>query len=304
MLAIETIMSDPFIKTSETMSTISETVPKLKAMAGWYWFKTGFKIFKSQPFSIGAAFLFYLLLLMLANAVPYLGFILGCLLWPVLTFGMLKICAEVAVERNAKVTMLFDGFKGDRLQEFLNAGVVYLLLCIIVFVVSLLLFGLILLGAGIPLSELKQFNSNADLLDQLGVAYIFLLGILFLLASLFLSTALWFAPALIGWKSMKAGKAVFYGLYGILRNMGPFCVLCFIWLFFGVILTLLVIGLLSLFTASPVVLFVVMVTVLLPIALMSSVIMMTSLYASYVNIFGLPTVSNSTGLAIDEDDQA
>lgn len=166
------------------------------------------------------------LLIALVKQVPYLGALASIILVPVFTMSFMAMCEELRHGRRLRANLLFAGFR-TRLVPLLVLGALYLFSILATLWLSSLADG----------GTLMNWLMWGRLPDQTAWDD----GRLFrgiLIASAIATpvlAAFWFAPLLVAWDGMSAGKSLFYSFFGCMRNWRPFFI-------YGLVLALLVIG--------------------------------------------------------------
>lgn len=158
--------------------------------------------------------------------VPLLGNIAGQLLFPVFAGGLMLGCRAIDRGETLTVGHLFAGF-GERLGPLIIVGLVYTAIAV---AIALAVFGLLLafFGAAI-VSQLWQLQSLEDPLAIVSMLGSLLLAVMvgalvFLLLYLPLLMAVWFAPALVVLRGVAPLDAMRLSFRGALRNFMPFLV--------------------------------------------------------------------------------
>ena len=93
--------------------------------------------------------------------------------------------------------------------------------------------------------------------------------------------AIWFAPALVTWKNMAVGKAIFYSFFGCLRNWLAIVVLLILIFGFTVLCALAVIFITESLGIGDLSIF-----VLMPIAFFLTTVAYSTIWPMWVDIFG------------------
>jgi hypothetical protein len=243
---------------------------KLPARVGWHWVKQGFTVFRKQPGALMAILFSCMFVSLLSTILPVVGVLLPALLAPLFTIALLQGCADIDNDKRALPNLLLAGFKSPMRKQLLLLGVVY------VAVVGVAFLALQLLGA----DAIAQINENPGKLDPKMVNG--LQGAAFAASLIYMGgwTLTCLAAPLIYWQKMALGKALFFSVVTVVREIKAFAVmmvslyaLCQL---MGVI-PLLLFG-------SPQLAF----AAIFSIILMLIVVMHCSLYAAYRQLFGPP----------------
>lgn len=293
---------------------------KLKPSFGWIWIRSGWRLFRRQPFAFVAVLFFYWLLLLTASAVigwiahglglllPFasadliagFGSVLVAMFTPALTVGFMQACRSTEAGQPVHPLLLFAPLRSGRktLRSLLMLGAIQTaaLVCI-VFLTS----GLdtpqpkepaastttsqaaaagqpapqatdpgATSAAGAPVSPADQeaIRREATARAIQGLAY------------LPVALLMWYAPMLATWHGLPAGKALFFSIVAVWRNLGAFLVYGLGWLAiwmscsFAILLISSLVG-----TANLAAVFA------LPLVMLVLTWMYCSVYPSYATVF-------------------
>lgn len=188
--------------------------------AGLEWVRLGMRTFLRQPLALSGLFFMYVALVMVASLVPVLGPLIGGMLMPAMTLGLMAASAEADRGRFPMPGMLFTAFRAgrERQRAMLVLGAIYA-------GGSMAASALATLVAGAPQPPVP---GQAPQLDP-GMALTLVLHVpLFLM--------FWHAPALAHWHAVSPVKSLFFSLVAIWRNFGAHAVFTLAWLgvFLGV----------------------------------------------------------------------
>ena len=194
----------------------------------------------------------YLAIILPISMIPLIGSVITTLLAPVFAAGMMWGCQAVAQQQDLEINHLFAGFKKNT-SQLISVGGIYMasLLAVAVMVV------LSMDSATIAAIKLEQglTTEQADaMLPPLFFAMLCIVPILM---------AYWYAPLLVGLNNLTAGQALKLSFTVCLKNLLPFFV-------YGVIFTLMLLVAIIPFGLG---------------LLVAVPVMMTSLYASYEDVF-------------------
>jgi hypothetical protein len=182
------------------------TTPQMRivpAVHGWQWLRASFPIL-GRNMALWLLFVFlYWTALSLVYAIPYLGPAAFLISTPAFTLGFTNMARESATGRALVPQMLLAGFRSNR-RAMLTLGGIYLVAVLIVVWTTIGLHGDTLAGL---------MRGRVSATHGIGAAAATFLG---LYAPVML--AFWFAPPLVGWHGMSAGKALFFSFFAALRN--------------------------------------------------------------------------------------
>ncbi|MDR1062986.1 MAG: hypothetical protein LBL48_03500 [Azoarcus sp.] len=240
---------------------------------GWYWLIEGFALWLRNPAFLSFITFSSVLALFAVLLVPYIGELLGMMLFPSLTLGIYNGCRAIDRRRRLSPELLLSGFR-RRAFDLLLAGFCNFAIVKAVTVCSIPIDG----GAWWGLLE------NAEAPDTMTLTSPrFLYAALMMLALLTpWSIAYLFVPQIIGWWRLPVAQALSSSLTGCLRNWLPLLVYMLCYAFFVCMLSALVINFFNLIKEGLGTLAcTVFILVMFPILL-------GSFYVAARDIFGLP----------------
>jgi uncharacterized membrane protein len=239
---------------NNSLQTTSLQIKQVPAANAWAWTVRGFELFKANPAMWIILFVIYLAIMVPISLVPVIGSVMSTLLAPVFAAGLMWGCKALTQQQDLEINHLFAGFKQNTAQLIAVGGYYMVsLLTIAVFVVlSLDKETVDVLMKG---QTVSPEQASAMMLPIL-IAMFFLVPVLM---------AYWFAPVLVGLNNLTATEAMKLSFKACLQNVLPFFV-------YGLIFMLLLIVALIPFGLG--------LLVVVPV-------MMTSLYASYVDVFNI-----------------
>jgi hypothetical protein len=240
---------------------------------GWYWLIEGFMLWGRSPAFLSFLAFSCILIIILAAIPPYVGDLLGLILYPGLMLGVFNGCRAIDRKRNLSPGLLISGFRRHAF-DLLLAGFCHFIVMTALLLSSWPIDGgmmwRVITHAEIP--SITVFTSPPLLYSLI------LTGIL---------SALWtvvylFVPQLIGWWRLSVPRALMYSMKGCLLNLLPFFVYAFCFGFFIIILSALVINFFELVAEG---LGVVICAVFLLISIPA---LIASFYVAARDIFGFP----------------
>ena len=241
------------------VSNDSIEIRQVPASNAWDWIVSGFELFKANPAMWIIILVIYLAIIIPVSLVPVIGSVLSTLLAPVFAAGMMWGCKALAHQQDLEINHLFDGFKKNT-SQLIAVGGIYMM-CLLMIAVSVVLSldsgTIAMLRAG---QELSPEQANLIVMPIL-IAMLFIVPILM---------AYWYAPILVGLNNLTAIQAMKLSFVACLKNMLPF-------LLYGFIFMLLLVAAIIPFGLG---------------LLIAVPVMMTSLYASYVDVFSIVEPAN------------
>ena len=185
----------------------------LPAGRGLRWLVEGFSIFQHRPALLSFLVLGYWLSMAVVSAIPLFGQLASFLLIPAFSVSLMNACRLIDRKEELPPQVLFSGFHRN-LQTLLTLGVVYVLATLVILGLSALFDG------GLLFRMLVMGETPArEVLDKTSVFISAQLTIVLLIPVIL---AFWFAPVLVAWHDMTAGKSLFFSLVACLRNWRPF----------------------------------------------------------------------------------
>lgn len=177
------------------------------ARTGIEWVKLGIRTFLKQPLALTGLFFMYMAAVLVITQIPLIGLVLGPMLVPAATLGLMAATAEAASGRFPMPTVLLSAFRAgrQRARAMLVLGAIYT-------VGSLLatLLGALLGGDPGPVPAPAEGQP-----PQLDARTIYTLLLHLPLVVLF-----WHAPALVHWHGVAPVKSLFFSAVAFLRNFG------------------------------------------------------------------------------------
>lgn len=248
-------------------------VRRLPLWHGWYWLVEGFTLWGRNPAFLSFLTFSFILAIFVASMLPYVGELLGAILYPGLMLGIFNGCRAIDRKRKLSPVLLVSGFRRYA-YDLLLAGFCHFI------VMNAVLLSTRLIDGGI----MWQVFTAAEIPDTAILAFAPFRNSLIFTLILF---ALWgmvclFVPQLIGWWRLSVPKALAFSLKGCLFNCLPLFTYAFCFSFFIIILAALVINFFEL-TAEG--LGIVVCVVFLLIAIPS---LIASFYVAARDIFGFP----------------
>jgi hypothetical protein len=253
------------------------------ARTGISWVKQGIRTFLRQPLALAGLFFMYMAVVLVISFVPVIGPLVGGMLVPAATLGLMAATAEASRGKFPMPTVLISAFRAgrQRARSMLVLGLVYA-------TGSLLATWLgSLVGDPAPLGAVTEPRVDVSTLVTL-----------VLHTPLFLM--FWHAPALVHWHGVTPAKSLFFSTVACWRNMGALTVYSLVWmgvfLAAGIVLTL--IGALAGGASAAR-------AVMMPAALLMAAMFSTSIWFTFRDSFSADappdTVSGPAAGSADED---
>ncbi len=233
----------------------------VSARTGLQWVRLGVRTFFRQPLALSGLFFMYMAVVLVVSQLPVVGVLIGGLLVPAATLGLMAASAEAHSGRFPMPTVLVSAFRAgrQRMRAMLTLGLIYA-------IGSMLATTLAALIAG-PMQPPQA--GEVDTATVLALALHAPLFVLF-----------WHAPALVHWHGVTPVKSLFFSAVAVLRNLGAHVVFGLGWL--GLFLALgSVLGLLGNLLGGPSL----AQALMLPTALLMAAMFSTSIYFTFRDCF-------------------
>jgi len=249
---------------AENLEIQALTIKQVPIGNAWVWIVKGFHLFKANPAMWIILLVLYLAIMIPVSMLPVIGSVVSTLLAPVFAAGMMWGCQALVRNQDLEINHLFEGFKKNT-SQLISIGGIYM--------VSLLLVAVIVvLALDKQTAELLVQGKDLSPEQADGMLMPIMIALLLIMPVLM---AYWFAPVLAGLHNLSAIDAMKLSFSACLKNMLPF-------LLYGLIFMVLLIVAIIPFGLGLV--------VVVPM-------MMTSLYSSYADVFGIePLVTATTNL--------
>jgi MFS family permease len=175
------------------------------ARTGFLWVKLGMRTFIKQPLALTGLFFMYMAAVLVLSQLPFVGAVLGGMLVPAATLGLMAASAEAARGRFPSPAVLVSAFRAgrQRARAMLMLGAIYTAGSMLATLIGTLLTGE------------PSAASAADAQPQVDVRMLVILALHSPLIILF-----WHAPALVHWHGVTPAKSLFFSAVACLRNLG------------------------------------------------------------------------------------
>lgn len=244
------------------------------ARQGLMWVRLGMRTFFRQPMAMIGQFFMFVATVSLLSLLPVIGAMLGIVLVPAATVGLMAATREAHQGRFPMPTTLISAFRAgpQATRSVLTLGVLYLMGFGAVLGVTYLADG----GSFLRL-YLGQQAMSEEALMQGG-----LLGasMLFLMLYLPLTLVFWHAPALVVWHGVSPAKSLFFSAVACLRNFWAMTTFSLAWtaLSLGIFMIAALIG--GAVGGAPAVM-----GLLYPVGTMLAAMFFTSIYFTFADSF-------------------
>jgi MFS family permease len=236
------------------------------ARTGFVWVKLGMRTFVKQPLALTGLFFMYMAGVLVLSQLPLVGAILGAMLVPAATLGLMAATAEAASGRFPMPSVLISAFRAgrQRARAMLVLGAIYTVGSML----ATLLAG-VLVGEPNPSLAADSQNPVIDTRSMVALLLHTPLIVLF-----------WHSPALVHWHGVAPVKSLFFSAVACFRNLGAMLMYGASWLAVFVVVGFVFSSLGMMLGGVAVARSVMMPTVLLLVAMFS-----TSLYFTFRDSF-------------------
>jgi hypothetical protein len=239
---------------AENLETQTLKIKQVPIGNAWAWIVNGFTLFKANPAMWIILLVIYLAIMIPVSMLPVIGSVVSTLLAPVFAAGMMWGCQALVKNQDLEINHLFEGFKRNT-SQLITIGGIYMVSLLFVAVTVVLALDKETAELLVQGKDLSPEQADAVLMPIM-IALLLIMPVLM---------AYWFAPVLAGLHNLSAVDAMKLSFAACLKNMLPF-------LLYGLIFMVLLIIAIIPFGLGLV--------VVVPM-------MMTSLYSSYVDVFGI-----------------
>jgi uncharacterized membrane protein len=185
-----------------------------EAAQGWAWIVEGYRYFRRSAALWILLTVIFLAMIVGMQVIPFVGWIAGTLLMPVLVGGFMAGCR--AIERGGELELahLFAGFQRNTAQ-LMMIGVIGFILTMAIMVPAAVVLGIgglfaVMTGAA---TDPSAYGASTVLAMLLVAALVIPVNM-----------ALWFAPALVMLQDQTAVRAITQSFKGCMRNIVPFLI--------------------------------------------------------------------------------
>lgn len=211
---------------------------KLPARTGIEWLKSGFLLFRQQPFLMTTLLLIHLLTILLLMSVPVIGQVVPILLIPSFAIAIQQACRLIDEGRPITFMVVLTGFQKESIGPLCKLGVVYLVAMVAIMLATSPFIDYTAMVAALKTADGARPETLDPALRTSLLVYTLMI-VLVMITMLLLA----FAPALTYWKRMPTFKAVFYSVFAIFGAAGPILTMLFaglgIFLFVSMVFSLI-----------------------------------------------------------------
>ena len=180
------------------------------ARTGIQWVKLGIQTFFKQPLALAGLFFMYMAAVLVLSQLPLVGPILGGMLVPAATLGLMAATAEATKGRFPMPSVLLSAFRAgrERASAMLVLGAIYTAGSLLATFLGTVLTDAPAAAASVPADvQMAQMDMRTLLVLALHTPLLVLF---------------WHAPALVHWHGVAPAKSLFFSAVACLRNFGAF----------------------------------------------------------------------------------
>ena len=245
-------------------------VKSVPAMHGALWVAHGYRLFRAYPFAWLALCPTVWVVLLASMFIPFAGPVIGLILMPALTAGLMLAASEAQHGRIPGPAAVLAPVRANS-RAFLQLGFAYAAMVFAVMLLGLWMGGPKAAGVPPPSTLGNPLGSLRTLMFALPLYVPILL-------------AFWFAPALVHWHGMKPVKALFFSLAASWRNLRAFMIYGLLWVVLQIVLPLPLSKLIRLLL-PPDAADLLLAFIFVPYGLIVACTFVCSYYSSYVALF-------------------
>lgn len=193
------------------------------ASTGTLWVKQGARTFVRQPVALTGLFLMFMALMSLISMIPLIGGILGLVLIPSASLGLMAGAQEALAGKFPRPLTLFCAFRvsKDKSKQMLLLGVFYAIGFLILAALSALMDGgsfakFYLVGSTLT----KELILKSDFQQAMWLALVLYIPF---------SALFWHAPALVFWHGVSVPKSLFFSGVACVSNWRAFIMYAMTW---------------------------------------------------------------------------
>jgi hypothetical protein len=201
----------------ETVTLEGDYIPggrSVPAGHGWSWISASWGLFKRRPGLWIGMWLLFVIIMMGAGVLPFIGTVLTTLFWPVFVAGFAIGCRTLDEGGELELNHLFAGFR-ERFGTLVGVGAISLL-------ASLIIGMIVGLTLGIGAFTLMQNDPAA--MEALGFTTMVLMFLVFIALLLPVMAAAWFAPLLVVFHQEGVLDSMKSSLFACVKNILPLLV--------------------------------------------------------------------------------
>jgi hypothetical protein len=180
------------------------------ARTGLAWVRLGIRTFIRQPLALAGLFFLYMTAVIAVAQLPHVGVIIGGLLVPAATLGLMAATEEATKGRFPMPSVLLSAFRAGRQRAR-----------------AMLLLGAIYTAGSMVATRLAMLTMGDQPVAEGEIDFTALVALL-LHTPLFM--LFWHAPALVHWHGVAPVKSLFFSLVACLRNFGALAVYALGWI--------------------------------------------------------------------------
>ena len=204
----------------------------IPARAGVTWVQQGVRTFAAQPMVFFSLFMLFMAAVAFVSLVPVIGGVLGLMLIPAMTLGLMVATEQVATAREgndgkvklATATVFVTSLSAVRQRARSLAILGFLFaMCVLAAVWLASLFD----GGQLQSLVSEDGTANIETIQSAAFQLAFVLRLAFYVP---ISLLFWYAPALVHWHGITPVKSLFFSLVACFRNFGAMTIFGVVWM--------------------------------------------------------------------------
>lgn len=238
------------------------------------WLRQGLSAIRQAPFGMVSICIFYVFTMSVLGALPMFGLVVAAFFMPFGTMLIIEGTREAYEGRQPSYGVLVELFKDPfKRSRLMRVGVIYAAFLLVANYLYIFM----------AVDEVSQWQVVDGRLnwDSVYANFPWSAAVVTVIIYALGQMATWFAPAMVTWKNMAVGKAIFYSFFGCLRNWLAIVVLLILIFGFTVLCALAVIFITESLGIGDLSIF-----VLMPIAFFLTTVAYGTIWPMWVDIFG------------------
>jgi len=199
------------------------------ARTGVTWVQQGVKTFVAQPMVFFSLFMVFMTAVAFLSLVPVIGGVLGLMVIPAMTLGLMVATEQVSIGREGKTKMATAAVFVAALSAVRQRAKS---LSILGFMFALCVLAAVWLASLFDDGQLQSLVSedgtaNIETMQSASFQLAFILRLVFYVP---ISLLFWHAPALVHWHGITPVKSLFFSVVACFRNFGAMTLFGIVWM--------------------------------------------------------------------------
>jgi hypothetical protein len=199
------------------------------ARTGVTWVQQGVKTFVAQPMVFFSLFMVFMTAVAFLSLVPVIGGVLGLMVIPAMTLGLMVATEQVSFGRDGKTKMATAAVFVAALSAVRQRAKS---LAILGFIFALCVLAAVWLASLFDDGQLQSLvaedgTANIETMQSAAFQLAFILRLAFYVP---ISLLFWHAPALVHWHGITPVKSLFFSVVACFRNFGAMTMFGVVWM--------------------------------------------------------------------------